>query len=82
MLEKWQREDPSSRLASASGSTLTPDEAAAALVAGIAEDRFLILSHPELQTYQERKVSEPARWLAGMQRFQAQIDAARAEADA
>lgn len=79
MLEKWRREDPSSRVAAASGDTITPDEAAAALVAGIESDTFLILSHPELRTYQERKVSDPERWLKGMQRFQAQIDAAREE---
>jgi len=79
MLEKWRREDPSSRVAAASGATITPDDAAAALVAGIAEDRFLILSHPELRTYQTRKASDPERWLGGMQRFQAQIDAAREE---
>jgi NAD(P)-dependent dehydrogenase (short-subunit alcohol dehydrogenase family) len=77
MLEKWRREDPSSRVASASGDTITPDEAAAALVAGIEADTFLILSHPELRTYQERKASDPERWLKGMQRFQSQIDAAR-----
>jgi NAD(P)-dependent dehydrogenase (short-subunit alcohol dehydrogenase family) len=79
MLEKWRQEDPSSRVAAASGDTITPDEAADALVAGIAADTFLILSHPELCTYQERKVADPERWLAGMQRFQAQIDAARKE---
>jgi NAD(P)-dependent dehydrogenase (short-subunit alcohol dehydrogenase family) len=79
MLETWRREDPSSRLASASGATITPDEAARILVDGIAADRFLILSHPEVSTYQLRKVSDPARWLGGMQRFQAQIDEAREE---
>jgi NAD(P)-dependent dehydrogenase (short-subunit alcohol dehydrogenase family) len=79
MLEKWRREDPSSRVAAASGDTITPDEAAAALVAGIEADTFLILSHPELRTYVERKAFDPERWLRGMQRFQAQVDAARAE---
>ena len=79
MLETWREEDPSSRLASASGDTITPAEAAAALVAGIEEGRFLILSHPEVQTYVQRKAADPERWLAGMQRFQAQIDQARAE---
>jgi NAD(P)-dependent dehydrogenase (short-subunit alcohol dehydrogenase family) len=77
MLEKWRREDPSSRVAAASGDTITPDDAAAALVAGIEADTFLILSHPELRTYQERKAQDPERWLRGMQRFQAQVDAAR-----
>jgi NAD(P)-dependent dehydrogenase (short-subunit alcohol dehydrogenase family) len=80
MLETWRREDPSSRLASASGATISAEEAAAVLVEGIAEDRFLILSHPEVRTYLERKVADPERWLGGMQRFQAQIDAARAQA--
>jgi NAD(P)-dependent dehydrogenase (short-subunit alcohol dehydrogenase family) len=82
MLETWRREDPSSRLASASGATITSDEAGEALVRGIAEDIFLILSHAEVQTYQQRKATDPERWLAGMQRFQAQIDAAKAEMDA
>jgi NAD(P)-dependent dehydrogenase (short-subunit alcohol dehydrogenase family) len=79
MLETWRREDPSSRLASASGATISADEAAEALLRGIAEDRFLILSHPEVRTYQQRKVEDPERWLAGLQRFQAEIDRVRAE---
>jgi NAD(P)-dependent dehydrogenase (short-subunit alcohol dehydrogenase family) len=78
MLETWREEDPSSKLAAASGETITPDEAAAILVRGIAEDRFLILTHPETGTYAQRRAGDPERWLGGMQRFQAQIDAARA----
>jgi NAD(P)-dependent dehydrogenase (short-subunit alcohol dehydrogenase family) len=79
MLETWREEDPSSRLASASGETISPDDAAEVLVRGIAEGRFLVLSHPEVQTYMQRKAGDPARWLGGMQRFQAEIDAARAD---
>jgi NAD(P)-dependent dehydrogenase (short-subunit alcohol dehydrogenase family) len=79
MLETWREEDPSSRLASASGDTITPEQAAEALVAGIADDTFLILSHAEVHTYLQRKAADNARWLGGMQRFQAQIDQARAE---
>ena len=81
MLETWREEDPSSRLASASGDTITPAAAAAALVEGIEAGRFLVLSHPEVQTYAQRKAADPERWLGGMQRFQAQIDQARAEAE-
>lgn len=81
MLETWREEDPSSRLASASGDTITPEEAAAALLAGIEDGRFLILSHTEVQTYAQRKAADPERWLGGMQRFQAQIEQARAEAE-
>ena len=82
MLETWREEDPSSRLASASGATIAPAEAAAALADGIEAGRFLVLSHPEVRTYAERKAADPERWLAGMQRFQAEIDRARAEAEA
>ena len=33
------------------------------------EERFLILSHPEVQTYVERKAGDPDRWLKGMRRL-------------
>ncbi len=82
MLETWRREDPSSRLASASGETISPDDAAQALLEGIESGRFLILSHPEVQTYMQRKAADPERWLAGFQRFQAQIDEAKAASEA
>jgi NAD(P)-dependent dehydrogenase (short-subunit alcohol dehydrogenase family) len=81
MLETWREEDPSSRLASASGETISAEDAAEALVRGIAADRFLILSHDEVETYLKRKAGDHERWLGGMQRFQAQIDAARAAGD-
>jgi NAD(P)-dependent dehydrogenase (short-subunit alcohol dehydrogenase family) len=75
MLETWRREDPgSSRLAEASGATISADEAAAALLEGIESGRFLILSHPEVHAYLQRKAADPERWLGAMQRFQAQID--------
>ena len=32
-------------------------------------EEFLILSHPEVQTYTERKASDPDRWLKGMRRL-------------
>ena len=78
MLETWREEDPSSKLAAASGDTISADEAAVILIDGIAADRFLILTHPETGTYAQRRAGDPERWLGGMQRFQAQIDAARA----
>jgi NAD(P)-dependent dehydrogenase (short-subunit alcohol dehydrogenase family) len=78
MLETWREEDPSARLASASGETISPADAAAALADGIEAGRFLVLSHPEVGTYAQRKAADPERWLAGMQRFQAEIDKARA----
>src|SRR5438309_836584 len=49
-------------------SALTPEEVAGAVVAGLREDRFLILPHPEVATYFERKASDYDRWLRGMRR--------------
>jgi NAD(P)-dependent dehydrogenase (short-subunit alcohol dehydrogenase family) len=77
MLEAWRAEDPASRLAERSGATISPAEAAAALLAGIEAGRFLILSHDEVTGYVQRKAADHERWLGGMQRFQAEIDAAR-----
>ena len=35
----------------------------------MAKERFLILSHPEGQTYVERKAADTDRWLKGMRRL-------------
>lgn len=45
------------------------DEVADIVVEGIEDERFLILSHPEVQTYMERKISDRDRWIGGMQRL-------------
>jgi NAD(P)-dependent dehydrogenase (short-subunit alcohol dehydrogenase family) len=75
MLEKWT-EDPTARIATDAG-TISADEAADALVEGIRAGRFLILPHPEVETYMQRRAGDHARWLGGMQRFQAEIDRLR-----
>lgn len=52
---------------------IEPSEVAEAVVAGLAEERFLILPHPEVGEYWRHKASDPDRWLAGMRRLQSQI---------
>jgi NAD(P)-dependent dehydrogenase (short-subunit alcohol dehydrogenase family) len=53
----------------AAGRVVEPAEVAEAVVAGLAEERFLILPHPEVGTYYRNRASDPDRWLVGMRRF-------------
>ena len=41
-----------------------PDAVADAVIAGLAEERFLILPHPEVADYFHRKADDYDRWLA------------------
>jgi short-subunit dehydrogenase len=52
---------------------LEPDDIANAVIAGLAEERFLILPHDTVLGYFQRKASDYDRWLAGMQRLQARF---------
>jgi NAD(P)-dependent dehydrogenase (short-subunit alcohol dehydrogenase family) len=49
---------------------LDPAVVAEVAVAGLADERFLILPHPEVADYLRRKGDDPERWIAGMQRLQ------------
>lgn len=53
---------------------LTPDRVADAVIKGIAEERFLILPHPEVSEYFRRKASDYDRWLRGMRKLQRKSD--------
>lgn len=48
---------------------IEPEELAEATIQGIREERFLILPHPEVKTYMERKVADYDRWIRGMRRW-------------
>ena len=52
---------------------LYPEQVAEAVVQGLAEERFLILPHPEVQEYFTRKATDYDRWLRGMRRLQTKI---------
>jgi NAD(P)-dependent dehydrogenase (short-subunit alcohol dehydrogenase family) len=52
---------------------LQPTEVARLVIEAMAEERFLILSHPQVQDYMKRKVSDRDRWLAGMRRLRDRI---------
>jgi NAD(P)-dependent dehydrogenase (short-subunit alcohol dehydrogenase family) len=46
-----------------------PEYVAEVVTEAVREGRFLILPHPEVQTYVERKAADPDRWLRGMRRL-------------
>jgi len=50
-----------------------PEEVADLVVEAMAEERFLILPHPQVATYEQRRAGDRERWLKGMRRSQAQI---------
>lgn len=49
---------------------LEPAEVAAVTMAGLREERFLILPHPAVAEYARRKGDDRDRWIAGMRRLQ------------
>jgi NAD(P)-dependent dehydrogenase (short-subunit alcohol dehydrogenase family) len=52
---------------------IEPEQVAQAAVEGLADERFLILPHPEVAEYFRRKASDYDRWLRGMRRLQASV---------
>ena len=52
---------------------LEAEEVADSVVQAIDEERFLILPHPTVLGYMQRKTSDYDRWLAGMRRLQARF---------
>ncbi|MFE7648935.1 SDR family oxidoreductase [Streptomyces phaeoluteigriseus] len=55
---------------------IEPRDVADALFAGIAEDRFLILPHPEVAGYYQARAGDPERWLSTMNHIQQKWEAA------
>ena len=56
---------------------LEPEAVAEAVARGIADERFLILPHPEVAEYFRRKADDYDRWLRGMRRLRHDLLAGR-----
>jgi NAD(P)-dependent dehydrogenase (short-subunit alcohol dehydrogenase family) len=52
---------------------LTAEDVAACVIEGITDERFLILPHPDVATYEQRRAGDRDRWLRGMRRLQARL---------
>jgi NAD(P)-dependent dehydrogenase (short-subunit alcohol dehydrogenase family) len=61
--------DPAGAAALNAGGLIEPEDVADAVVAGIADERFLILPHENVAGFMAVKGSEPERWLRGMRRI-------------
>ncbi len=57
----------------ASGAVLEPSEVADIVYNTIVEEKFLVMPHTEVHTYEQRKVADRDRWLAGMRKLQNRI---------
>jgi hypothetical protein len=56
--------------AAANDGMLEADVVADVVVKGLEEETFLILPHPEVLTYMQRKTADYDRWIGGMNRLQ------------
>jgi NAD(P)-dependent dehydrogenase (short-subunit alcohol dehydrogenase family) len=72
-------EDVAGAAALTAGGLLEPDDVAESVIEGIAEERLLILPHPEVARFMALKGSDPERWIAGMRRLVRNARAAAAE---
>ena len=64
-------ERPTATGSAASDGVLQPADVAEVVLDGLAQERFLILPHPQVATYEKRRADDRDRWLRGMQRAQA-----------
>jgi NAD(P)-dependent dehydrogenase (short-subunit alcohol dehydrogenase family) len=67
--------EPGKGTAGADG-VLEAEEVATAVVEAMREERFLILPHPEVATYEQRRATDRERWLRGMRKANSAMMAA------
>jgi len=68
MLERGM-EEPAAAAALSAGGLIEPEDVADAVVAGIHDERFLILPHENVAQFMARKGTDPERWIKGMRRL-------------
>jgi NAD(P)-dependent dehydrogenase (short-subunit alcohol dehydrogenase family) len=68
LLPQIEQGDTAALAVAASGELLSPEQVAEAVVAGLDEERLLILPHPEVGRMYAKRAADPDRWVAGMRR--------------
>jgi len=58
---------------SESPGVLSPEEVANSVIEGLEAETFLILPHPEVETYRQHKTADYDRWIKGMRRLRRKI---------
>ncbi len=61
--------DSAALAVAAAGRVLEPEEVAGCVIEGLEAERFLILPHPEVAKFMQRKAGDPDRWLAGVRKL-------------
>jgi NAD(P)-dependent dehydrogenase (short-subunit alcohol dehydrogenase family) len=57
------------------GGVIDPEQAAERILEGLAQERFLILTHPEMHEFMVGKAEDPERWIRGMTKLWARAQA-------
>ena len=52
---------------------ISPADVAEAVVQGLEEERFMILSHPEVEQYRQNKAANYDRWIGGMRKLRSKF---------
>ena len=71
--ERAKNRDPNQPSQAGGDGVLEPELVAAACIETMQEGRFLVLPHPEVETYFQRKANDYDRWLHGMRRFKRKL---------
>lgn len=72
-----RRPDSGMSATRAAGGFLQVTDVADTVLAALAENRFLVLPHPEVSEYERRRATDRDRWLSGMRRVLAKLRAQR-----
>jgi NAD(P)-dependent dehydrogenase (short-subunit alcohol dehydrogenase family) len=66
-------DDDGSHVTADRSGVISPQQLVDTVIAGLHEERFLILPHPQVQQYREHKTADYDRWVKGMRRLRRKV---------